>query len=348
LPERIAECFQAPFSLDGHEIHVAVRVGMAAFPEDGDHVETLLQQANMALQHAKETGVSAVRYRASMNATASQRFNLTTELRRAAAENQFHLHYQPKMNLESGLVDGVESLLRWSSGREPVSPDVFVPILESLGLIHEVGSWVIARALTETAGWTVNEGFRVAANVSPLQLNRDDFADRVLGSIADLGCDPKRLELEVTESSLMADPRRASVGLARLRAAGVAIAIDDFGTGHSSLRMLAGLPIDVLKIDGSFVRDLVNNRNHRLIVQTTIGLAASLGLRTVAEGVETAEQLALLKDLGCDSVQGYLISRPVDASSVVEWLNSDTLVRLRQLIDGQTMSSAPTVSRRAR
>ena len=348
LPERIAECFQAPFSLDGHEIHVAVRVGMAAFPEDGDHVETLLQQANMALQHAKETGVSAVRYRASMNATASQRFNLTTELRRAAAEHQFHLHYQPKMNLESGLIDGVESLLRWSSGREPVAPDVFVPILESLGLIHEVGSWVIARALTETAGWTVNEGFRVAANVSPLQLNREDFADRVLGSIADLGCDPKRLELEVTESSLMADPRRASVALSRLRAAGVAIAIDDFGTGHSSLRMLAGLPIDVLKIDGSFVRDLVNNRNHRLIVQTTIGLAASLGLRTVAEGVETAEQLALLKDLGCDSVQGYLISRPVEASSVVAWLNGDTLGRLRQLIDGQPVSPSHAVSRRAR
>jgi diguanylate cyclase (GGDEF)-like protein/PAS domain S-box-containing protein len=348
LPERIADCFHAPFSLDGHEIHVAVRVGMAAFPEDGEHVETLLQQANMALQHAKETGVSAVRYRASMNATASQRFNLTNELRRAAAEHEFHLHYQPKLNLRSGLVDGVESLLRWSSGREPVSPSVFVPLLESLGLIDEVGSWVIVRALTETAAWTVNEGFRVAANVSPLQLNRDDFADRVLASIADLGSDPRRLELEVTESSLMADPRRASQGLARLRAAGVAIAIDDFGTGHSSLRMLAGLPIDVLKIDGSFVRDLVTNRNHRLIVQTTIGLAASLGLRTVAEGVETAEQLALLKDLGCDSVQGYLISRPVDAASVVTWFNGDTLARLRQLIDGQPMSTSRTASRRVR
>jgi EAL domain-containing protein (putative c-di-GMP-specific phosphodiesterase class I) len=136
--------------------------------------------------------------------------------------------------------------------------------------------------------------------------------------------------------------------LARLRAAGVAIAIDDFGTGHSSLRMLAGLPIDVLKIDGSFVRDLVNNRNHRLIVQTTIGLAASLGLRTVAEGVETAEQLALLKELGCDSVQGYLISRPVDASSVLAWMNGDTLGRLRQLVDGQSASPSRAVSRRAR
>jgi len=169
----------------------------------------------------------------------------------------------------------------------------------------------------------------------------------VLASIADLGCDPKRLELEVTESSLMADPRRASAALARLRAAGVAIAIDDFGTGHSSLRMLAGLPIDVLKIDGSFVRDLVTNRNHRLIVQTTIGLAASLGLRTVAEGVETPEQLALLKDLGCDSVQGYLISRPVDAPSAVAWLNGDTLGRLRQLVDGQSTPRSRTGSRRA-
>ncbi len=353
LSARITECLQAPFALNGHEVRGAVRIGIAVFPEDGEQVETLLQQANMALQHAKETGTAALRYEASMNATTSQRFNLTNELRRAAAERRFRLHYQPKLNLTSGIVDGAEALLRWPGERDPVSPTVFVPMLESLGLIDEVGSWVIAEAVTETAAWSVDPTFRVAANVSPLQLNRQDFADRVLGSMADLDCDPRRLELEVTESSLMADPRRAGLTLARLRAAGVSIAIDDFGTGHSSLRMLAGLPIDVLKIDRSFVRDLVSNRNNRLIVQTTIGLAASLGLHTVAEGVETVEQLVLLKELGCHSVQGYLISRPAEAAVVAAWLNGDTLRRLRELTGSSVTRPAPdaekrTAGRRAR
>jgi diguanylate cyclase (GGDEF)-like protein/PAS domain S-box-containing protein len=332
LAKRVADCFRAPFSLQGQELRVATRAGIVQFPEDGDHPEALLQQAQVALQQAKDTGAPHLRYRASMNEKASQRFILTNDLRRAVAERKFTLNYQPKLNLKSGLVDGVEALLRWSGERAPVPPNVFVPILESLGLIDEVGSWVIVQAMTDTADWAAGDEFRVAANVSPLQLNRDDFAARVLSSINDLGGDPRRLELEVTESSLMADPRHASVSLATLRAAGISIAIDDFGTGHSSLRMLAGLPIDVLKIDGSFVRDLVANRNHRLIVQTTIGLAASLGMKTVAEGVETVEQLELLRDLGCDAVQGYLVSRPASAPDLAQWLTGGTFAKLKELV----------------
>jgi diguanylate cyclase (GGDEF)-like protein len=343
LIERIVGCFAAPFVVQGHELRVAMRAGLVECPDDGEHAEALLQQANMALQHAKQTGARDLRYRASMNESVSQRFTLTNDLRRAVAERKFTLNYQPKLNLKTGVVDGVEALLRWSGEREPVPPNVFVPILESLGLIDEVGSWVISEAMTETADWLTTSAFRVAANVSPLQLNREDFADRVLGSIQDLGGDPRRLELEVTESSLMADPGRAGASLSRLRAAGVSIAIDDFGTGHSSLRMLAGLPIDVLKIDRSFVSDLVTNRSHRLIVQTTIGLAVSLGLKTVAEGVETAEQLTLLKELGCDAVQGYLVSRPAPAPEVAAWLTGATLGRLRKLViaDGAERSRSP-------
>jgi diguanylate cyclase (GGDEF)-like protein/PAS domain S-box-containing protein len=334
LTKRIAQCFEAPFALQGQELRAAVRTGLVRYPEDGDHPDALLQQAKVALQHAKDTGARSLRYNAGMNEKASQRFVLTNELRRAVAERSFTLHYQPKLNLETGLVDGVEALLRWPGAREPVAPNVFVPMLESLGLIDEVGSWVIAEAMTETAQWSAGDNFRVAANVSPLQLNREDFASRVLTSISELGGDPHRLELEVTESSLMADPRRASVSLAKLRAAGVSIAIDDFGTGHSSLRMLAGLPIDVLKIDGSFVRDLVANRNHRAIVQTTIGLAASLGMKTVAEGVETFEQLELLRELGCDAVQGYLVSRPAGAAELAHWFSGGTFAKLQQLVAG--------------
>jgi EAL domain-containing protein (putative c-di-GMP-specific phosphodiesterase class I) len=337
---RIAKCFEAPFSLQGHELRVAARAGFVVSPDDGDHAEALLQQAKIALQHAKDTGGVYLRYSAGMNQKTSQRFVLTNALRRAVAERRFTLSYQPKLNLKTGIVDGVEALLRWSGDGEPVPPNVFVPMLESLGLIDEVGRWAIVQAMTETGAWTADGGeFRVAANVSPLQLNREDFAGQVLHSITELGGDPRRLELEVTESSLMADPRRASKSLAQLRAAGVSIAIDDFGTGHSSLRMLAGLPIDVLKIDRSFVRDLVMNRNHRLIVQTTIRLAASLDMKTVAEGVETPEQLELLKALGCDAVQGYLVSRPAGAPDIERWFASNTLRNLKELVAGPAVKA---------
>jgi diguanylate cyclase (GGDEF)-like protein/PAS domain S-box-containing protein len=339
LAKRIADCFEAPFALQGQELRVAVRVGLVQFPDDSDHAETLVQQAKIAVQHAKNTGARHLRYNAGMNAGVSQRFMLTNELRRAVAEHKFTLNYQPKVNLATGLVEGVEALLRWPGEREPVPPVVFVPMLESLGLIDEVGSWVIVQAMTETAQWKTGGEFRVAANVSPLQLNREDFAAGVLSSLAELGGDPRRLELEVTESSLMSDPRRASVSLAKLRAAGVSIAIDDFGTGHSSLRILAGLPIDVLKIDGSFVRDLETNRNHRAIVQTTIRLAASFGMKTVAEGVETQEQLELLRELGCDAVQGYLVSRPVSATDLERWLTSGTFAKVKQLVAGGATSA---------
>jgi diguanylate cyclase (GGDEF)-like protein/PAS domain S-box-containing protein len=345
LAKRIAGCFEAPFALQGQELRVAARAGLVQFPEDGDHAEALLHEAKLALQHAKDTGARHLRYNATMNEKASQRFVLTNKLRRAVAERRFTLNFQPKMNLGTGVIEGVEALLRWSTEREAVPPNVFVPILESLGLIDEVGSWVIVQAMTETAQWNTASDFRVAANVSPLQLDREDFAARVLSSIAELGADPRRLELEVTESSLMADPRRASVSLAKLRDAGVSIAIDDFGTGHSSLRMLAGLPIDVLKIDGSFVRDLVTNRNHRAIVQTTIRLASSLGMKTVAEGVETREQLELLRALGCDAVQGYLVSRPASAADLAQWLSGSTFTKLKQLVTGGGDGLAETARR---
>ena len=348
LAKRVADCFEAPFAVQGQEVRLAARAGFGQFPDDGDHAEALLQEAKVALQHAKDTGARYLRYSARMNEAASQRFTLTNQLRRAVAERSFTLNYQPKLNLRTGAIDGVEALLRWSGDGNPVSPSVFVPMLESLGLIDDVGSWVIVQAMTEAAKWMAGTNFRVAANVSPLQLNREDFAHTVLNAIAELGGDPHRLELEVTESSLMADPRHASVSLAKLRAAGVSIAIDDFGTGHSSLRVLAGLPIDVLKIDRSFVRDLFSNRNHRLIVQTTIRLAASLGMKTVAEGVETAEQLELLKALGCDSVQGYLVSRPVTPGDFGHWLTGETFGKLKRLAAGRLEEPSEATSRSSR
>jgi diguanylate cyclase (GGDEF)-like protein/PAS domain S-box-containing protein len=322
LPERLARVFDPPFELDGHELRVSATGGIAEYPQDGAEAEALLQAAQTAWQHAKEAGERCLRHQPNMSARASERLSLTNELRRAVAERKFAVHYQPKVALASGTLEGVEALLRWPrENHEAVPPAVFVPMLESLGLIEEVGGWVIVQALRESADWTTAAGgVRVAVNVSQKQLDRDDFAELVLQLVDGIPNGPRRLELEITESTLMADPRKASTSLARLREAGVSVAIDDFGTGHSSLRMLSGLPADVLKIDRSFVCDLATNRNHRLIVQTTIGLAKSLGMKTVAEGVEMAEQVELLHALGCDAVQGYLIGRPAPAAATASWL----------------------------
>jgi EAL domain-containing protein (putative c-di-GMP-specific phosphodiesterase class I) len=313
--------FDPPFDLDGQEVHVAATGGIAEFPDDGTEAETLLQAAQTAWQHAKEAGARCLRHRPNMSARASERLSMTNELRRAVAERKFAVHFQPKVALASGSLDGFEALLRWPrENLDSISPAVFVPMLESLGLIEEVGGWVIVQSLQESAHWATEDGIRIAVNVSQKQLDRDDFADRVLRLVEGIVDGPRRLELEIPESTLMADTRKASSSLARLREAGVSVAIDDFGTGHSSLRVLARLPADVLKIDRSFVCDIATNRNHRLIVQTTIGLAKSLDMKTVAEGVETAEQAELLHTLGCDTVQGYLIGRPGPAEATMQWL----------------------------
>jgi diguanylate cyclase (GGDEF)-like protein len=322
LTEQVAYLFDAPFAINDQELRVSIKAGLAEWPDDGSDAESLLQHAQTALEHAKEGGQQYLRHRPNMNVKASERLSLTNELRRAVAERKFVLNYQPKVEVASGLVDGAEALLRWPDEQhQAVPPSVFVPMLESLGLIDEIGAWVIVQALTETEGWSAGSSdFRVAVNISPLQLNREDFAERVLELIKNSPNAAKRLELEVTESTLMADPRRASSSLARLRQAGMSVAIDDFGTGHSSLRVLSGLPVDVLKIDRSFVRGLASSRSDRLIVQTTITLATSLGMRTVVEGVETQEQADILRDLGCDVFQGYLIRRPAPASEIKQWL----------------------------
>jgi diguanylate cyclase (GGDEF)-like protein/PAS domain S-box-containing protein len=322
LKDQVACVFDAPFQIHDRELRVSVRAGLAQAPDDDRDAESILQHAQTALEHAKKAGERYLRHRPNMNAKASERLSLINDLRHAVSERNFILNYQPKIEVGSNRVDGVEALLRWPPKRgDAVPPNVFVPMLESLGLIDDVGAWVIVQALAESADWAPSdEEFRVAVNVSPLQLNREDFADRVLDLVASVARATRRLELEITESTLMADPKRASTSLARLRDAGVAIAIDDFGTGHSSLRVLSGLPVDVLKIDRSFVHDITTNRSHRIIVQTTINLASSLGLKTVAEGVETEEQAALLADLGCRSIQGYLIRRPAGAAETAQWL----------------------------
>ncbi len=328
LRERIALLLDTPFKVRDRDMRLSVRAGFAEFPEDGRDAEALLHHAQTALDHAKQSGETFLRHRPDMNVAASERLNLTTKLRETAANQKFSLNYQPIIRLSDGAVGGVEALLRWPEAN--VSPAVFVPLLESIGLIGDVGKWVLSRALAEADGWRRDErtgAFRIAVNISALQLKRERFAEEVLEAVAAIESGVSRLELEITESVLMEDQRRAIAILSRLRDAGITIAIDDFGTGHSSLQILSRLPVDTLKIDRSFVHDLVTNDRHRLLVQTTIALAKSFGLATVAEGVEEQAQVAILEELGCDSIQGYLVCRPAGARELGEWLESRSQLR---------------------
>jgi diguanylate cyclase (GGDEF)-like protein/PAS domain S-box-containing protein len=323
LRERIALLFEAPFTVGEQELRLSVRAGFAEFPEDGQASEALLHHAQTALDHAKESGEIFLRHRPDMNVAASERLSLTSRLRATAAQQQFELHYQPIVRLSDDTVEGVEALLRWPGA--DVSPAVFVPLLESIGLIGDVGKWVLGRALSEGEEWQTDERhgpFRIAVNISALQLRRENFAEEVMQAAAAVRNGASRLELEVTESALMQDPRRACAILARLRDAGITVAIDDFGTGHSSLQTLSQLPVDILKIDRTFVSDIATNDRHRTLVQTTITLAKSFGMRTVAEGVETRLQSEILKRLGCDSIQGYFIARPAGAREFGSWISA--------------------------
>jgi diguanylate cyclase (GGDEF)-like protein/PAS domain S-box-containing protein len=323
LRERVDFLFDQPFVVDQQELRLSIRAGFAQFPEDGADAEALLHHAETALDHAKQAGNRYVRHDPAMNVAASAQLSLTNGVRAAVERREFALHYQLKVDVATRKVEGVETLLRWPAGA--VAPNIFIPVLESTGLIEQVGSWLLERAMSECASWPsggANGALRVAVNVSPFQLRHAEFADKVLAALTATGFAPWRLELEVTESMLMTDPLLAGAILGRLRDHGVTVAIDDFGTGHSSLQVLARLPVDVLKIDRSFIGDLATNQRHRLVVQTTITLAQSLGIKTVAEGVEAEEQVDILRKLGCNLMQGFLIHRPAPADAVASLLDA--------------------------
>lgn len=323
LRERVELLFEEPFKVRDQELRLSVRAGFAAYPEDGGDAVALLHHAQTALDHAKESGEMFLRHRPDMNVAASERLSLTSRLRATAAQQQFVLHYQPKVRLRDDVVEGAEALLRWPGA--DVSPAVFVPLLESIGLIGDVGKWVLGQALADGERWRTGDrdgSFRIAVNISAIQLRRENFAEEVLQAAAAVPGGAARLELEVTESALMQDPRRACAILARLREAGITISIDDFGTGHSSLQSLSQLPVDILKIDRTFVSDIATNDRHRTLVQTTITLAKSFGMSTIAEGVETRLQSEILKRLGCDAIQGYYVARPASAREFGDWISA--------------------------
>lgn len=316
VDQLLRACFDAPFTLASTELRMAAKAGVAMYPSDGADAEALLRNAEAALNQAKASAESMMFYTSAMNASVAEVLGLEGRLRGALEQGQFVLHYQPKLHLSTGQLTGAEALIRWNDPeRGLVPPGQFIPVLEETGLIYDVGRWALRQALADAQRWREagHVPLRVAVNVSFLQLRHRGFIDEVRSA---MGPDPRSaasLEIEITESMVMGDVDHSSRSLHALRQMGITIAIDDFGTGFSSLSHLATLPVDTLKIDQSFVKNMHAMAQGQALVATIINLGHSLGLKVIAEGVETPEQRNTLAALGCDEMQGYLLSRPVPA-----------------------------------
>jgi diguanylate cyclase (GGDEF)-like protein len=314
-----AQTFVEPFYIEGHELRISIRSGLAFYPHDADSADALVQDAEAALKAAREDNEKYMLYGFVTHRPTSRSLALEARLTGALDREEFLLHYQPKVDIESGRIAGLEALLRWQDSEDGmVPPSVFVPLLERSGAIVDVGEWVLLQAARDIRGWLASgiASIRVAVNVSPLQLRRRDFVDRVLDSIKPAIDRPSGVDLEITESMLMQDLELSIGKLSQLREAGIGIAIDDFGTGYSSLRLLARLPVDTLKVDRSFVQSIADTPNMLTLVSTIVSLARAFNMKTVAEGVETAEQLQTLRLIKCDQAQGFLLGRPTPAADV--------------------------------
>ena len=316
LAARIIEATRQPYEIDGHRIVCGMSVGIAIAPQDGTASETLQKHADLALYLAKTQGRGAYRYfEPQMDAHVHDLRLIELDLRNARPAEDFELYYQPVVDIWSGTLTGFEALLRWNHPtRGLVRPDAFIPIAEETGLIVPIGAWALRKACTEAASWPGN--LEIAVNLSAVQFNSASLFDAVEDALLVSGLPPNRLELEITESVLLQNSGDRQALLHQFRALGIRIALDDFGTGYSSLSYLRGFPFDKIKIDRSFICDVDTNQDSNLIVGAIISLARNLGMVSVAEGVETPQQLATLRDQGCRKVQGYLFSKPCPGGEV--------------------------------
>jgi diguanylate cyclase (GGDEF)-like protein len=329
VASRILASLQKPIVVEGHEITATVSIGIAVYPDDGEDVETLVKHADRALYHAKERGRNGFQFFSEeLNAGAMKRLTIESRLRTAVEGEGLHLFYQPRLDLRTGALDGVEALLRWEDPElGTVTPREFIPLAEETGLIVALGHWVMGAACAQGQAWR-EAGLgdvRMSVNVSTIQFRRGDLIQTVGEALASTGFDPKLLELEITESLMLQDDEATAMLLRELRAMGIRVALDDFGTGYSSLSYLARYPLDVLKIDRSLVRDLVGDPHAQGIATAVISMAHVLGLRVVAEGVDQKEQLTFLRRQGCDEAQGFLIAGPLAPEKVLDSLTSPAL-----------------------
>ena len=325
VANKIQKVLEAYFRLGSHEVTLTASIGITVYPDDASDTDTLIRYADTAMYRAKQAGRATYRFfTAQMNADLLERIDLEAALRKAVENEEFVLHYQPKVQVETGCVVGLEALLRWQRpGHGLVPPNAFIPVLEETGLIVRVGKWVIATVCRQIAAWMAGTigPLQVSVNVSGRQFIESDLELQVMQALATNGVPGELLELELWESSLMANTARIIVTLQNLKRHGVKISIDDFGTGYSSLAYLRRFPIDKLKIDIAFIRDITTNPDDAAIALAIIGLAHTLKMEVIAEGVETAEQLAYLRLHGCDQIQGYFFSRPLALAALERLLD---------------------------
>ena len=317
VAEKICNTLSEPFSFMGREIYISTSIGISICPQDGRDTGTLMKHADTAMFRAKEKGGKFQFYESGMEAEVTKKLELEADLRRALEGNEIILYYQPQMDLKSRTIVGMEALVRWKHPeRGMIPPNDFIPIAEETGLIIPLGELILRQACSQAQSW-LNQGLkplRVAVNLSGRQLESGDLPHKVTSILKDTGLEPGYLELEITESTVMENAEEVIPILTQLKDMGLTLAIDDFGTGYSSLSYLRRFPIDLLKIDASFVRDITRDPDDKALISGIIALAKSIRLKVLAEGVETSEQEAFLIEQECDSIQGYLISAPLEAS----------------------------------
>jgi diguanylate cyclase (GGDEF)-like protein len=321
---KIAAALADPFNLGDQQLYTSASIGIASFPQHGHDASTLIQHADIAMYVAKKGTTGWALYDSVQDRHSVGRLGLMAELRNAVSKNSLEIHYQPKRDILTNEIHSAEALLRWNHPEHGyIPPEEIVSLAEQTGFIHELSTWVLENAVKQAGQW-IKKGTKlnIAVNLSAHNLQDENIVKHVRELLANTGFPPKQLTLEITENAMMADPEHAVTLLGHLSAMGIRISVDDFGTGFSSLGYLKKLPVDELKIDKSFVTDMVTNDNDAVIVRSTIDLAHNLGLKVVAEGVENNDTMDLLKILRCDTAQGYLISKPIPAKDFEIWLRS--------------------------
>ncbi|MBI3609120.1 MAG: EAL domain-containing protein [Nitrospirae bacterium] len=325
VAHKILEAVEPPFNLEDREFYLTASIGISLYPDDGEDAQTLVKSADTAMYRAKEQGRNHYQFFSSaMKMVASERLALENSLRRALERREFMVHYQPQIHLPTGEITGMEALARWQHPeRGLVSPAQFIPLAEETGLIVPIGEWVLRTACAQTKAWkTTGAGaLRITVNLSVRQFRQKNLAEIVGRVLAETGLDPSDLVLELTEGSIMQNVETTIAALRALKTMGVRISIDDFGTGYSSLNYLKRFPVDILKIDQSFVRNITNDPGNAAIATAIVAMAHSLKMEVIAEGVETADELAFLRSLRCDGMQGYLYSKPVAAEAFTKLLS---------------------------
>jgi predicted signal transduction protein with EAL and GGDEF domain/DNA-binding response OmpR family regulator len=328
VANRILEALQKPFVLSGQECYVSGSIGVSVYPRDGDDVDAILRTADMAMYAVKDGGRNGLKsYTPTLDSNAHRRLDVSNALHRAIERNELRLHYQPQIDTMSGRVIAAEALMRWQRGDRLVPPDEFIPIACETGMILALGDWAIYEACRQIAEWREagQPVFPIAVNISANAFQTPKFVQKVEDCARSFGVEPELLELEITETLLMQDLKQALPALELLSELGVRLSVDDFGTGYSSLSYLRKLPIDTLKIDRSFVRELYEGSDDEAIVSAIAALARALNLRVIAEGVETAAQANLLKVHGCFLMQGYWFSRPLEINAFNKFVAADTV-----------------------